>query len=81
MRYARTRWIFRHVDARLVERLTTRFRIDPVIAQILVQRGLDDPDRVDRFLFPDMKRLTDPETIPGVAQAAGLIVEAIRNDR
>lgn len=81
MSYARTRWIFRHVDARLVERLTTRFRIDPVISQILVQRGLDDPDRVDRFLFPDMKRLTDPETIPGVAQAAGLIVEAIRNDR
>ncbi len=81
MSLARTRWNFRHVDSKLVERLTTRFRIDPVIAQILIQRGLEDPDRIDRFLFPDMKRLADPEAIPGVAEAARLIVEAIRNDR
>lgn len=81
MSFAHTRWNFRHVDAKLVERLTTRFRIDPVLAQILIQRGLDDPDRVDRFLSPDMKRLAVPEAIPGVRDAADKIVEAIRNDR
>ncbi len=81
MSFAQTRWNFRHVDAKLVERLTTRFRIDPVLAQILIQRGLDDPERVDRFLSPDMKRLADPEAIPGVREAADRIVEAIRNDR
>ncbi|MBI1325202.1 single-stranded-DNA-specific exonuclease RecJ [bacterium] len=81
MSFAQTRWNFRHVDAKLVERLTTRFRIDPVLAQILIQRGLDDPERVDRFLSPDMKRLADPEAIPGVRDAADAIVEAIRNDR
>jgi single-stranded-DNA-specific exonuclease len=81
MTFTRTRWNFRHVDPKSVERLITRFKLDPVIAQILVQRGLDDPDRVDRFLFPDMKRLADPEAIPGITKAASLIGEAIRSDR
>jgi single-stranded-DNA-specific exonuclease len=81
MSFTQTRWNFRHADSKAVERLATRFGINPVIAQILIQRGLDDADRVDRFLFPHMKRLTAPESIPGVAEAGTLIAEAIRSDR
>ena len=81
MAYAQTIWKFRQADPKVIERLTKNFRIDPVVAQILAQRGIDDPTRVERFLYPDLKRLTEPEAVPGVIEAAKLIDEAIRADR
>lgn len=81
MAYAQTIWKFRLADPKVIERLTKNFRIDPVVAQILAQRGIDDPTRVERFLYPDLKRLTEPEAVPGVIEAAKLIDEAIRADR
>lgn len=81
MAYAQTTWKFRQADPKTIERLIKNFRVDPIVAQILAQRGIEEPLRVERFLQPDMKRLTDPEAIPGVAQAAQLIDTAIRADR
>ncbi|MFM7319379.1 MAG: single-stranded-DNA-specific exonuclease RecJ [bacterium] len=81
MSFTQTRWNFRQADANRVRQFAGLFRLNPVVAQIMVQRGFDDPLRAERFLQPDLKRLTDPEGVPGMAEAANLIVESIRQDR
>ena len=81
MAYAQIVWKFRQADPKVIDRLTRNFKIDPVVAQILAQRGIDDPLRIERFLYPDLKRLTEPEAVPGVIAAAQLIHDAIKSDR
>lgn len=81
MAYAQTVWKFRQADSKVIDRLIKNHRVDPIVARILAQRGIEEPVRVERFLFPDLKRLTEPEAVPGVAQAADVIGDAIRNNR
>jgi single-stranded-DNA-specific exonuclease len=51
------------------------------LAQLLINRGIDDPDRAAAFLEAKLSSLNDPETLPGVAEAAERIVRAIQQDR
>jgi single-stranded-DNA-specific exonuclease len=81
MSFTQTRWNFRQADPQQVRQVAALYRINPVVAQILVQRGLTEPARIEKFLNPDLKRLTDPEGVPGIADAAKLIFEAVRQDR
>lgn len=81
MKLAKTCWNFRQSDPRQVRQLAQRFKVDPLVAQIMVQRGIDDPTRAEQYLFPDMKRLSPPEGIPGIVAAADLIEKAIADDR
>ncbi len=81
MSFTQTRWNFRQADANRVRQFAGLFRLHPVVAQIMVQRGFDDPIRAERFLQPDLKRLADPEAVPGIAEAAKLIFEAVGQGR
>src|SRR5690554_5533895 len=51
---------------------------DPLIAQLLAQRGLDDPDRARAFLDPAHYRPAPPTALYGVADAAQILADAIR---
>jgi single-stranded-DNA-specific exonuclease len=57
--------------------LADRLRTSPLIAQILINRGLVDADECARFLSPSLKYLHEPSLIPGITQAAARIVQAI----
>ncbi len=52
-----------------------------VVATLLVQRGLDMPDAAWAFLKPSLGQLDDPRALPGVEQAAALLVQAVRDER
>jgi single-stranded-DNA-specific exonuclease len=56
--------------------------VDPVVARLLVLRGVVSPDEVHRFLTPDLTRdWRDPETLPGMPDCADAVAEAVRADR
>lgn len=55
-----------------------RFDTSPLLAQLLHNRGIDDPAAARRFLRPQMNELYPPEQMPGAVAAADLLVDAVR---
>ena len=52
-----------------------------MVAQLLLNRGIDEPGRARAFLEARLVSLHDPALIPGVVEAAERIVRAIRDER
>jgi len=75
------RWRLRPHDRARIESLSRGARISPLLAQLLLNRGIDEPGRAIAFLDTRMRSLHDPELLPGAARAADRIVRAIRDDR
>ena len=71
------RWIIAppHADAGA---LATRLKTSPVIAQVLLNRGISQAEECFNFLRPSLKCLHDPALIPNLAKAATRIADAIR---
>lgn len=59
--------------------LGARLKVSPLIAQILLNRGVADPEECYRFLQPNLKSLHDPGLMQGMAAGAGRIARAIRD--
>ena len=86
MRFARPRmdkprrWTVepRHEAA---EELAGRLKVSPLIAQILLNRGVAEPQECYRFLQPNLKTLHDPGLIPGMSAGAQRIAQAIRDQQ
>ncbi len=57
------------IDHAVAERLSRALSLEPVIARLLVQRGLGDPDEANRFLRPSLDHLHDPTRLAGLDAA------------
>lgn len=77
-RAGRRKWRFHQHDRRLVDQLTERSGVSPVVAQLLLQRKITEPDDVLRFLESKLKDLRPPEDLPGLVAACNRIMEGIR---
>jgi single-stranded-DNA-specific exonuclease len=75
------RWRIRPHNPADIESLSRRAGISPLVAQLLLNRGINEPDRARAFLEARMVSLHDPALIPGLVEAADRIVRAIRDDR
>ncbi len=62
-------------DPTLIQELSERASIAPVLAQLLIGRGIQE---LDRFLDPKLTDLRDPELLPGLTKAADLLHDAIQ---
>ncbi|MGH7176502.1 MAG: single-stranded-DNA-specific exonuclease RecJ [Tepidisphaeraceae bacterium] len=58
--------------------LAERLKTSPLVAQILLNRGLSDPQQCSEFLHPSLKCLHEPALIPNLTLAADRIARAIR---
>jgi single-stranded-DNA-specific exonuclease len=63
------RWTITPPQPLLVETLTARLRLPPLLAQCLVNRGLHEAPTIDHFLAPRLKHLADPFLLPDMAKA------------
>jgi single-stranded-DNA-specific exonuclease len=64
-----------------VERLASELGTGPIVAQLLLNRGLDDVAQARRFLEPSLTGLHAPDLLPGVNEAVERIAAAIRAGR
>ncbi len=55
--------------------------IPPLVAQLLLNRGIDSADAARAFLQPDFKGLLPPETLPNAVAAGERLTEAARAGR
>jgi len=74
-------WIFQPHDSSSVEYLHRAAGIAPVVAQLLVGRGITDPSEAEQFLTAKLSDLRDPGELPGVEAATERICAAIRDHR
>lgn len=76
-----TRWHLHPHDDVAIQRLAATTRISPVVAQLLINRGIRDAATASRFLDPKLSDLYEPHRLPGVREAAERIVRAIAEKR
>lgn len=60
--------------------MAQRLGIDPVIAQVLANRGLTDERSASGFLLPKLSDLHSPELLVGMDAATDRIVRAVKNE-
>src|SRR5947208_307790 len=70
------RWTVAPPHADAVE-LASRIKTSPVMAQVLLNRGVTESEECFRFLQPSLKCLHEPSLIPNLTKAAGRIARAI----
>lgn len=55
-----------------------RWRVPPLVAQLLLNRGLSTDQSAEAFLTPQLKDLHPPDALPGATEAAAKILDAVR---
>ncbi|MFO0940394.1 MAG: single-stranded-DNA-specific exonuclease RecJ [Pirellulales bacterium] len=71
------KWTFVPFDVAAVQELSRQADVSPVVAQLLLRRGIEQPDLARQFLEAKLTSLRPPEELPGVPRACELISAAI----
>ena len=72
------RWVLREADESVVSLLSEQLKIPPLVARILVHRGLKDPEGARRYLSSSLRSdLPSPFLMAGMEQAAGRLARAL----
>jgi single-stranded-DNA-specific exonuclease len=71
------RWDSVACDAEAADALAAALGIAPVVARLLCQRGLSDPELAGRFLNPSLDHLHDPMLLADMGRAVDRIMAAI----
>ncbi|MGA2583805.1 MAG: single-stranded-DNA-specific exonuclease RecJ [Tepidisphaeraceae bacterium] len=72
------RWIIEPTRPQAAE-LAARLKLSPLLAQMLLNRGIENPEDARAFLNPSLNGLADPALLPGMRQAAERIAKAVRD--
>src|SRR5688500_2370790 len=75
------RWRLAPHDAARIARLEQLAGVPPIVAQLLLGRGVYDPEAARTFLDARLTGLRDPDELPGVPAAADLVHSAVRERR
>jgi single-stranded-DNA-specific exonuclease len=74
-------WHLRPHDAAAIDRLSRDLRVSPIVAQLLLNRDLGEPDTARRFLGCPLSGLYEPERLPGVPLAVERLWSAVQEKR
>ncbi len=73
-------WLVSRTNPEFLEHLAGRMSISPVIAQVLVNRGMKDNDAIQEFLYPSLDDLHDPFLMPDMDRAVERLKAAMEKD-
>ncbi len=74
------RWVVKpQGETRAVEMLSAELGIAPVLANLLVQRGIDTVEKANRFFEPSLAHLHDPFLMKDMDKAVARVEQAVRN--
>jgi single-stranded-DNA-specific exonuclease len=76
-----SRWCLKPHDSSRISALSQRAGVSPLVAQLLLNRGIEDPTVARTFLEARLSSLHDPGCLPGATDAADRIVRAVRERR
>jgi single-stranded-DNA-specific exonuclease len=71
-------WVIKQSDGRC-EELARSLKVSPLLAQVLINRGIIDSETACVFLRPKLTELIDPLEMPGIEPAVERIKHAVKN--
>ncbi|MCS6777258.1 MAG: single-stranded-DNA-specific exonuclease RecJ [Chloroherpetonaceae bacterium] len=71
------RWHVLPGDPGAEERLISELALSPIVARLLVQRGVTSLEEADRFLHPSLAQLHDPMLLPDAEAACERLKQAL----
>ncbi|WP_409297503.1 single-stranded-DNA-specific exonuclease RecJ [Peribacillus sp. SCS-26] len=76
---SKTRWILKDANTERVQELAEQLKITPLVAKLLVNRGLEDADSARSFLFSEDEPFHDPFLFNDMEKAVERIHRAIQD--
>jgi len=70
------RWSISPAQPLLAGQLASQLKISPLLTQCLLNRGLSEPEALDKFLQPRLKNLQDPFLLPDMGTAVERLLRA-----
>ncbi|MGN1400883.1 MAG: single-stranded-DNA-specific exonuclease RecJ [Bacillus sp. (in: firmicutes)] len=80
MLQSKTRWNVKKADQHAINVLTAQLNITPLVAQLLVNRGLDTVESARSFLFMENMEFHDPFLLQDMEKAVQRIRDAINKE-
>jgi len=75
------RWTLKPIpDPALINQLATDIQVDPLVATLLVQRGIQTFEQAKLFFRPDLSQLHDPFLMKDMDKAVARIQRAIASN-
>jgi len=71
-------WVLLDANAEKVSAITRTLGISETVAQVLINRGMDDVEAASLFLQAKLKNLPDPGLVKNAKKASKLILEAVK---
>lgn len=75
------RWLLKKQNPELAKQLAQACDIGDITAQVLIHRGLEDPEAIRRFFSSQLTDLPDPFQLPGIQEAVDLLLQVIEEKR
>ncbi len=73
------KWVYRSVDELKVQEISKKFDISPMIAAVILNRGIHELDDIERFIDRDITKFHDPSLLKDMDKAVSRIKEAINH--
>ncbi|MCK4596940.1 single-stranded-DNA-specific exonuclease RecJ, partial [bacterium] len=70
-------WLINEIDEEKRDWISRQLSISPLLATVLLGRGVEEPVQAERFLEPQISHLNDPFLLPDIELAVGRIWKAI----
>jgi single-stranded-DNA-specific exonuclease len=77
MLQSKTRWIVRSSNNEKITQLVDEIHVTPLVASLLVNRGLDNPEEARAFLFNEKQEFHDPYLLNDMDKAVIRIKKAV----
>jgi single-stranded-DNA-specific exonuclease len=77
-RCGKKQWVIQPADDRCSQ-LAKSLKVSPLLAQVLINRGITDVQTGAVFLRPKLNQLISPEQMPGVEAAVRRVKQAVRD--
>ena len=71
------KWEYIEIDEGKVKEIANRHGISEIIAKVLLNRGIDEENRIENFLHPKLENLNDPYLLNGMDIAVDKIIDCM----
>ena len=78
--YLREKWFIKN-KAGDFERIGMEYHIDPVIAQLIVNRGVNNKEEMEQYLNPSLKDMHNPLLMKDLEKACNILKDKIKEGK
>lgn len=77
----KNKWIVKKNEQKKIDELVAKVNISPILANLLLNRGYQEPKEIREFLAPQLENLTSPFEILNMGAAVEAILKAIADHK